>query len=219
MLKTLGILAGLGVLWYIYRALKAVGFGKDHSTLHKEATQHKKDEEWDEAIQKLKAARKVAYGSKTTYPVRKHLRLPLYLQQAGRMDEAVKEFKKMLRGDYPSVPDSETMFWIQRGIIYDKMRLAYQREAMHDEAAVSEAYSYLCDAYGTMQGNSHDREERLEYYRSEEAARKVAKKYGKKSSYDTGELAEIIHESVHMLSSNDPQQAQEHMAERIDALE
>ncbi len=94
--------------------------------LGKEATALKK-ENLPAAIEKLRQAQALRPSVPTEYPIAEYLRLPLFLQQAGRMDEALTEFEKLLK-QFPRGDE-----WRD---IYDKMRLAYQREKAFDQAVV-----------------------------------------------------------------------------------
>ena len=68
------------------------------AALHREATEHKASKEWDKAIACLQEAERLKPKVATIYPVKHALRLPLFLQQAGRFDEAMQEFQKLLDG-------------------------------------------------------------------------------------------------------------------------
>ena len=68
------------------------------AALHREATELKGKKEWDKAIACLQEAERLKPKVTTIYPVKHALRLPLFLQQAGRFDEAMQEFQKLLDG-------------------------------------------------------------------------------------------------------------------------
>lgn len=108
------------------------------AALHREATQHKDSRDWPAAVRCLYEAKALMQRSSVLYPVLSWLRLPLFLQQAGRYDEAVAEFGWLL----DTTPDRiarefghQTPDVIKRIVrddlatIRDKMRLASQREA------------------------------------------------------------------------------------------
>lgn len=120
-------------------------FARDDQTarLLREATAAKDSGDMDTAIESLEKAVAAMYNSPVSYPIETWLRLPLYLQQAKRMDEALAIFHTLI---------AETEIRIQRNFghlskskrkpfyhnelatIYDKMRLACKREKMLDEA-------------------------------------------------------------------------------------
>lgn len=88
------------------------------SELLKEATARHDRKDFDGATRCLRDAYAVMAGSSTTYPVATFLRLPLYLQKAGRYDEALLEFESLMRRcDHRD-----------RVVVKDKMRLAAERE-------------------------------------------------------------------------------------------
>ena len=68
------------------------------AALHRQATEHKDNKEWDKAVTCLREAERLKGNVLTVYPVKHSLRLPLFLQQAGRFDEAMREFQALLDG-------------------------------------------------------------------------------------------------------------------------
>ena len=93
---------------------------------------HKKAKERDKALACLDEAYKLAaqqsyddYGEWTNY-----LRLPAYLQLAGRNDEAWRWFNKLTCGELPYREQSnELAFRLDwRSLVSDKMRLFLERE-------------------------------------------------------------------------------------------
>jgi NTP pyrophosphatase (non-canonical NTP hydrolase) len=73
------------------------------------------------------------------YPIETFLRLPMYLQQAGRFDEALIEFKLMLQGKWSSAGAVREKHRVGARLlelvrVYDKMRLACQRQKRQDFA-------------------------------------------------------------------------------------
>ena len=123
------------------------------SHLLKEATQLKREGDLSSAIKKLKQAESKIQRSSVDYGIETFLRLPMYLQAAGRSDEAIKQLDQLLskypepwghcvkfdkRGIYPMHLD------LARGSIYDKMRLVYQRDNNPSDAL---PYSVLAETY------------------------------------------------------------------------
>lgn len=103
--------------------------------LEMQATEFKKAKDWNSAIECLQKAR-LWRGTGTD-------RLPLFLQQAGRFDEAMAEFNLLLDevdancmamfGHQPDfIQQGQSLH--MRAAIYDKMRLACQREKRIVEA-------------------------------------------------------------------------------------
>lgn len=69
---------------------------KSSSSLFKEATQLKKSGNWDDAIQTLRQAYETARGEGVSFGADTYLKLPKYLYEAGRSDEAWSEYNRML---------------------------------------------------------------------------------------------------------------------------
>ena len=126
-------------------ASMTVTIDEETAALKREATKLKDIGDWDGAIAALKKARDRT-GSDD-------LRLPVFLQQAGKFDEAIAEFNRMLSGadEQYAIEFSHQPEFIQRGqalhakaAIYDKMRLACKRQKLSDEA---NRYATLCEEY------------------------------------------------------------------------
>jgi hypothetical protein len=101
------------------------------------------------------------------------LRLPLFLQQAGRMAEAEEEFNKLLG-------------LFKRGYelshICDKMRLTYQREKRFDEAVVFGVMSLAYEMIGTKTRIEHEKQrlqELMQQYDSFDYSQEFLKKQWK----------------------------------------
>lgn len=113
---------------------------EESAELLREATRLKSEKDWNGAIEALKKAdaRTGTVG----------VRLPLYLQQAGRFEEAMAGFNKLLAEvesqaakNFSHHPER---FWkgfsyFPRSNIYDKMRLACKRQKLPEEAGKYEA--------------------------------------------------------------------------------
>lgn len=115
-------------------------FAQDPETaaLLREATQWSDAKEWDRAIACLRQANARMKVSPVSYPVQTWLRLPLYLQKAGRFDEATVEFTKLadetagrIARAFPHQSKGKQQVFIKQelAVIQDKMRLAKEREA------------------------------------------------------------------------------------------
>ena len=116
------------------------------SILLKQATAKKKGGDLDAAILLLREAyAEIAQTGAIEKPAT-FLRLPMYLQEAGRPDEAWGEFNAMLAGHYPLDMRDPAFAPLWQSQIYDKMRLFLQREKKNDKAVFFGVLSYL--AYG-----------------------------------------------------------------------
>jgi hypothetical protein len=118
-------------------------FKKGPDALLKEATARKKAGDMDGAIECLRRAYKRISGSAIVYSVNTFLRLPLYLQQAKRADEAWSEFNKLLADGYPNQITTRDLLPMHRSIIYDKMRLFLQREHQTQRAVKFGVFSHV----------------------------------------------------------------------------
>ena len=74
------------------------------------------------------------------------VRLPLFLQRAGRIDDALTEFERLIRETplrvahfIPRASERECIEHADLAVIYDKMRLALKREKRLPEASKAEA--------------------------------------------------------------------------------
>ncbi len=109
----------------------------DARALLKKATALHGEKHYLAAVECLKAAYDLMWDEETIWPVSTYLRLPLYLQKAGKYEEALEEFRDMLEDANvtvnrefkhlsPAKRKSHVVF--RRHAIYDKMRVAAQRE-------------------------------------------------------------------------------------------
>ncbi|MEO1211512.1 MAG: hypothetical protein AAFX78_18520 [Cyanobacteria bacterium J06638_20] len=123
------------------------------AALTKLATQFKQQGDMDGAIAALEAAETAMAEGKTTYGVDTYCKLPLYLQQAGRGEEATQKLIALLEKYPPSwgkklrrdrVGMFNSSIEKQRSIIYDKLRLVLQRDAKFQEAI---PYAVLAETY------------------------------------------------------------------------
>ena len=114
--------------------------------LMKQATAHKRAGNWEEALRCSREAHNAMLASATGgFTVESWTKYPLYLQQAGRYEDAMAVFREILDAaeeimakELPSQPK-----FIQRGyahnvrrVVFDKMRVAAQREKRADDADV-----------------------------------------------------------------------------------
>jgi len=121
---------------------------KDPSELLKKATSLKKSKDINGAIDCLIEAYKEIEKSSVIYDVKTFLRLPLYLQEAKKNDEAWSEFNKLILKGYPNQMKSKELKPMDNSIIYDKMRLFLQREKQPEKAIKIGVFSHLHWAQG-----------------------------------------------------------------------
>ena len=110
---------------------------KQSSNLLKKATQKKRDGDLDAAIACLREAYGLMSKHTTIYPIDTYLRLPLYLQHAGRYGEAMAEFEQLLCNtpptvvkEFPHAPREvlQSIAAMRYADIFDKVRLSTHRE-------------------------------------------------------------------------------------------
>jgi hypothetical protein len=99
--------------------------------------------DFNQAIEYLKQAYQEIAKTGFNHGIETFLRLPLYLQKAGRSNEAWIEFNNLLTKGYPNQPINEIDTAMVHSRIYDKMRLFLQRENRHIEAIKYGIFSYL----------------------------------------------------------------------------
>lgn len=156
--------------------------GEDPDVLLKEATARKDAGDLSGAIGLLREAYRAIKNIPTIYPVNTFLRLPLYLQQAKRNDEAWREFNSLLTHGYPNQTKSPGLLAMDHAIIYKKMRLFLQREGKSDLAVRFGILSYLSKAIGL---HRQRRKDELTEYISRDAIQKTVSKLLKKAGKDS----------------------------------
>jgi tetratricopeptide (TPR) repeat protein len=120
-----------------------IGTPSKADLLLKDATAQKQAGDIDKAIETLREAYKELTSSSSVYPINTYLRLPLYLQQAGKNDEAWGEFNKLILWVNTKPRYSPEMTPIDQSIIWDKMRLFLQREGKYTYAIQFAVWSYV----------------------------------------------------------------------------
>lgn len=121
---------------------------KDPSKLLKEATAAKKSGSLDEAISLLQTAFKAISKGNIDYGVKTFIRLPLYLQESKRPEEAWREFNNLLTEGFANQSNDPELVPMNHSEIYDKMRLFLQREGRNDEAVKYGIFSHFSWATG-----------------------------------------------------------------------
>ena len=123
------------------------------SSLHREATDLKSKGDFERAIQCLREAEILKKDTKTIYPIKHSLRLPLFLQQSGNFDEAMFEFQKLIDGTEKrvlewlpkrSIASKKMLMEADLYEIYGSMVTACKREKRQD---LVEKYSQLYEKH------------------------------------------------------------------------
>lgn len=177
--------------------------------LLKEATAAKQNGDINKAIELLKEAYKEIKKSGVIYSVNTYLRLPLYLQEAGRKDEAWKEFNELILSSF----SNSEVAPMDHSIIYDKMRLFLQREGKHKKAVRFGLFSYFSWAIGLYR---QERKEELEGYLSENNYKKKIDGVLKKA--DLLELRESFYHIIEEEKEKLPNINLSELAKKIDNI-
>ena len=171
----------------------SIGMGTDDTIqrLLKEASQKKRDGDIDGAIVLLEAAYKELDKHSWGFPIEVYLRLPLYLQESDKKDEAWKEFNRLVLWVNSKPRYSREGTPMELSAIWDKMRLFLQREGKNDYAVQFAVWSYLSWAVGLYM---QKREDELEAYEAETNIRKALKTSLHKADKEflTARLVKII---------------------------
>lgn len=96
--------------------------------LLRRATARKDANQLEAAIEDLRAAYELIRKTRVDCTAEVFLRLPMYLQLAGRANEAWQEFDQILLAGYPNMQPSEMAWHSMESEVYDKMRLFLERE-------------------------------------------------------------------------------------------
>jgi hypothetical protein len=125
--------------------------------MHTAAPKHSRADDWlkeaaalkdadnvDGAIQVLRRAYEEIKRDKALYPIDTFLRLPLYLQQAGKMKDAWQEFNTLLFKGYPNQPKDAALIAVDRSKVFEKMRLFLERDSRSEIAEVYGVFGLVC---------------------------------------------------------------------------
>lgn len=146
---------------------------KPSNLLLKEATQLKKSGDWDGAIKALQQAYKNARSEGVSYGADTYLRLPKYLYEAGKSDEAWSEYNRALtRGLDEQVPSKE-MAAVDQSQIYASMAGQLKKEKKFFDAAIYQAASALSWEKGML---AQKRESELDFDLLEKNLIKILKR-------------------------------------------
>lgn len=111
----------------------------------REATQLQGPETIGDAIQNLRLAYRLIAKTNIAYPVEVYLRLPMYLQAAGRADEGWREFNALLATGYPNMLAGDAAWHWMEAAVYDKMRLFLERERRMSHAVTMKVLSIVAE--------------------------------------------------------------------------
>ncbi|MGY0588424.1 MAG: hypothetical protein ACW7DY_22290 [Paraglaciecola chathamensis] len=163
--------------------MKILGSKVDNKTsgeLLKEATQLKKAGDWDGAIEALKQAYKNAKSEGVSYGADSYLRLPKYLYEAGRGDEAWLEYNRALAEGLDGQAPSEEMVAVGRSQIYGSMAGQLKKEKKFYDAAIYQAASALSWEKGML---AQQRESELNFGLLLKDIEQTLKKHGAKEAH------------------------------------
>lgn len=124
--------------------------------LLQEATAKKKSGDMNGAIESLRKAYKEMADGSVEYSIEPYLRLPLYLQEANRSDEAWTEFNRLLDWVDTAGQFQQAIKPMMKCLVYDKMRLFLQRDRKSEEAVIYGIYAYLSKVTGYHMQGSHE---------------------------------------------------------------
>lgn len=179
----------------------------DPNNLLKEATYHKKEGNINKAILVLRKAYKILETTPVQYSVKTYLRLPLYLQQARRTDEAWIEFNNLITKGYPNQSRDIAGVLLDNSVIYDKMRLFLERERKPLKAINLGIQSFMSKVKGLRllkRKEKHIWEEDYNQYISEENIEYTFKKLLKIKDEDTiKEVISIVQKYIKKISKYD----------------
>lgn len=150
---------------YVYEPSEA-------SKLLQKATEMKQKGDIGSAVECLREAYKEIAKGSMNYGIDPFLRLPMYLQAAGKSEEAWLEFNRLLTKGYPNQMRDKDLFPMEASIVYDKMRLFLEREGKKDAAV---RYGVTSHMYWAIGLHMQDRMEELKEHIAREA---LEKKFG-----------------------------------------
>lgn len=163
----------------------------DPDNLLKKAAEFKRKGEIGKAVRLLRQAYAEIARGEIIYPVQTFLRLPMYLQELGKPDEAWGEFNRLILEGYPNQMKDPGLIPMDYSIIYDKMRLSLQRESKNDLAVRFGIFSHIYWLIGLhKQARRRELEEHLSSDTLRELVQKLLKKAKKSERVD--ELLAVI---------------------------
>lgn len=173
------------------------------SELLRKATATHDSGDFNNAVEYLKQAYREISKTTIGYPVQTFLRLPLYLQKAGRDQEAWGEFNKLLVNGHPNQMNDPCLIPMVHSNIYDKMRLFLQRKDDFQQAIIYCVLSFLLWMLGL---HLQKRRSLLKRCSTKDSIKKqihrLLKKSGKESSCE--QLIDFISTQIQRLPNIDP---------------
>jgi len=145
--------------------------------LLQQAAAEKKSGDIEGAIATLHDAYKEISRTSVNYTINPFLKLPLYLQQANQLDDAWREFNRLLIEGYPNQRRTPDLIAKDHAIIYDKMRLFLQREQRYQEAVKYGIFSHLLWGIGL---HNQGRKQELRSHLSKQAIKVMLQEVLKK---------------------------------------
>ncbi|WP_421842299.1 hypothetical protein [Marinobacter algicola] len=146
---------------------------KPSGELLKEATQLKKTGDWDGAIKALRQAYANAKSEGVSYGADAYLRLPKYLYEAGKSDEAWSEYNRALTEGLDGQTPSNEMAAVNQSQIYGSMAGQLKKEKKFYDAAMYQAASALSWEKGML---AQRRESELDFESFQKALKQTLKK-------------------------------------------
>jgi hypothetical protein len=119
----------------------------------REAGERKDANDIDAAIRLLQRAYEEIKREGSSFPVDTFLRLPLYLQQAGRGKEAWHEFTRLLFHGYANQSKDPVRVAQDRARILEKMRLFLDRDSRNDAGGIYGLLSQLFEGIALVRDN------------------------------------------------------------------
>lgn len=161
----------MGVLGKIFGSKVAK---KRSGELLKEATQLKKSGDWDGAIKSLRQAYKNAKSEGVSYGADAYLRLPKYLFESGKSDEAWSEYNRALTEGLDGSTPSKEMAAVNQSQIYDSMAGQLKKEKKFYDTAIYQAASALSWEQGML---AQKRKSELDLESLQKALKQTLKKH------------------------------------------
>lgn len=122
---------------------------EEFQSAYQESIQREQSGDLEGAIEQVRTALAVTHdASHVISTLEHHLRLPLLLLRAGRVEEARSAFRALLEDGYPGQYLRPDIQWRERGIIYNRMRAAFEVVERPNEAVIYGALSFIADSYG-----------------------------------------------------------------------
>jgi tetratricopeptide (TPR) repeat protein len=112
--------------------------------LLRQATAFKDKKEWDKALSVLAEAKKLMLVSPVAYSIETWCKYPLYLQQAGRFEEAMEEFKFLFddlerRARHEAKLDNPNVSSERRKIAYYQIIISNGKQIIKDKMTLAQS--------------------------------------------------------------------------------